>query len=78
MEFTKSSLIKYIIDRLETERNIDITVSNIRMNDETKVALADVSYIWFLNATEHYTKILNWAFMFSEENKEWKSADFWE
>ena len=78
MEFTKSSLVNYIVNLLESQENFSIGVSHIVLNEKTKTAFANVKYHWFLNSTEHYAEHIDSVFKFSEENKEWKSADFWE
>ena len=72
----EQKLIETIEYEMQQIGNTDVSIENIRLfNTEGKqYALADISYIWWLNAWDK--KVKHWDMIFVLVNGEWKSPLF--
>lgn len=71
------SLIDAINKKMQQVGNTDVCISNIRLfvKDNTQYALADVSYIWFLNAWDHHVSHKDMIFILTDDSR-WISPIF--
>lgn len=71
------SLIDAINKEMQQIGNTDVNISNIRLfvKDNTQYALADVSYIWFLNAWDHRVLHKDMIFVLTDDGR-WISPIF--
>lgn len=71
------SLIDTINKEMQQIGNTDVNISNIRLfvKNNTQYALADVSYIWFLNAWDHRVLHKDMIFVLTDDGR-WMSPIF--
>lgn len=66
-EEVKKSLIEFINKKMEEMGNTDIKIKNIRVMQRPEWdALADISYIWYLNGWEKRANFTDVVFAFRE------------
>lgn len=70
----EKELTNWIKEKLTNRGDKDIIVSNIKFIDDY-VALADVSYTWFLNAWEKRAEHKDMLFVYKDET--WHSPVIW-